>query len=101
VLSEVQPHLPSVIDFSYSNYIIPEFASTAWAEAAAGDGYVHIAVVSLCTNFEKLLVLECETAELSQPTKTQHTWIQCFLLLKSSLNCTLRGKSPRIVDRNV
>ena len=68
---EVQPRLPSVIDFSHNNDVIPEFASTAWAEAAASDGYVHIAMVSLCTNFEKLLVLlECETAELSQPTKT-------------------------------
>ena len=69
--SKVQPRLPSVIDFSYNNYVIPEFAPTAWAEAAASDGDVYIAMVSLCTNFEKLLVfLECETAELSQPTKT-------------------------------
>ena len=69
---EVLPHLPSVIDFSHNNnYVIPEFASTVWAEVAAGDGYVHIAMVSLFTNFDKLLVLlECETAELSQPTKT-------------------------------
>ena len=52
-----------VIDFSHNIYVAHPFSLCAGADEAACDVYVHIAMESLYTNFEKLLLLlECNTA---------------------------------------
>lgn len=61
---EVQPCPPIEIDFSHNNYVTHPFVLYAWAAAAACDAYVHIAMESLYTKFEKLVLLaEYKTAK--------------------------------------
>ena len=52
-----------VIDFSHNIYVVRPFSLCAGAAEAACSVNVHLAMDSLYTNFEKLLLLlECNTA---------------------------------------
>ena len=59
---DMQPCSPIVIDFSHNINVVHQFSLDAGAVEVACDAYVHIAMESLNTKFEKLLLLlECNT----------------------------------------